>query len=138
MIRTGDTVTVHYVARSLEGCVIESTHERDPLVFVAGGPEVIRGLSEGVLGMGRGETCTLSIPPEQAFGRQRTELVQTVPRECLPDGAGAGDPLTAVLGDLTFEVWVRRLLPQGALLDANHPLAGETLLIDVQVVDYAR
>lgn len=137
-IQTGDRVTLHYTTRALEGGVIESTRGRDPLVFIAGGGEVIRGLSCGVIGMHLGEQRTLSIPPEQAFGPQRSELVQTLPRRRLPDAVTPSDQLAAEFGDAVCDVWVRRLMTEEALLDANHPLAGESLVIDVEVLDVQR
>ncbi len=137
-IQSGDRVTLHYTTRALEGGVMESTRGRDPLVLTAGGSEVIRGLSCGVIGMQVGEQRTLSIPPEQAFGPQRSELVQTLPRRRLPETAHAGDQLAAEFGDVVCDVWIRRLMTDEALLDANHPLAGESLLIDVEIVDVQR
>jgi peptidylprolyl isomerase len=137
-IQSGDRVTLHYTTRALEGGVIESTRGRDPLVFIAGGGEVIRGLSCGVIGMHVGEQRTLSIPPEQAFGPQRSELVQTLPRRRLPATVTPNDQLAAEIGDAECDVWVRRLMTEEALLDANHPLAGESLVIDVEVLDVQR
>ena len=63
MIRIGDRVAVRYTTRSLEGSVMDTNRNRDPLVFTAGDGEVVPGLSHGVLGMLAGEQKTLSRPP---------------------------------------------------------------------------
>lgn len=135
MIASGDRVTVHYTTRSLEGCVLETTRSREPIVFCAGDNTVIRGLSEGVIGLARGDFRTLSIPPEQAFGNPQPDLLQHVPRAVLPDGVGNGDQLSMTIGADSCDVWIRRLMASAAQIDANHPLAGETLLVDLEVVD---
>ena len=134
MIRPGDLVRVHYATRSLEGGVIETTDNREPLQFTAGGPEVIAGLSRGVVGLKQGDRRTLNIPPEQAFGRHNPDLVQSTPRWHLPPGISAGDQLAATVSGVDLDVWVQKIAEREAILDANHPLAGETLVVDVEIV----
>ena len=137
MIRTGDLVRVHYTTRSLEGGVIETSNDREPLQFTAGGPEVIAGLSRGVIGLSQGESRTLNIPPEQAFGRHNPDLVQSSPRWQLPPGISASDQLAATVAGVDLDVWVQKLTERETILDSNHPLAGETLLVDVKIISVA-
>ena len=134
MIHTGDLVRVRYTTRSLEGGVIETSDNREPLQFTAGGPEVISGLSRGVIGLSEGETRTLNIPPEQAFGRHNPDLVQSSPRWQLPPGISTGDQLATTVAGVDLDVWVQKLTASEAVLDSNHPLAGETLVVDVKVI----
>ena len=138
MIRSGDRVSVHFTTRSLEGSVMETSRNRDPLVFTAGGDEVVRGLSEGVLGMRTGEHRTLSVPPEHGFGNARPDLIQAVSLTRLPPNLQGGDQLTMTLAGGPHDVWIRRVMDAEAQLDANHPLAGETLLLDVEIVSVDR
>lgn len=138
MIAAGDRVTVHYTTRSLEGCVLETTRSREPVSFTAGGDDVIRGLSCGVIGLARGDARSLSIPPEQAFGNPQPELLQHIPRSLLPEGCSNGDQLSLNVDGAGYDLWIRRLMASDVQLDANHPLAGETLLIDLEVVDVGR
>lgn len=125
---------IHYTSRSLEGCVIETSQNREPLQFVAGSDEVIRGVSEGVLGMIVGEARTLTVSPEMGFGRPRQELVRTASRSMLPSGVAAGDQLAVFVNDARLDVWIQRIVDDDVTCDANHPLAGETLVVDLHLV----
>ncbi len=135
VIQKGDRVKVHYTTRSLEGCVIESSDNRDPMEFEAGSSEVIRGISQGVIGMKPGESRTFTVSAEHAFGRQQPELIQNAPRTILPEGVSAGDQLKAYVGDVGVDVWVQQVTETEVHIDANHPLAGETLVIELSIVD---
>lgn len=135
MILPGQRVTVHYTTRSLEGSVMESTRSRGPIEFTAGGDEVIPGLSHGVIGLRRGDRKSLSIPPEHAFGSSHPDLVQQVPLTALPEGVSGGDQLRLSIVGTACDCWVRRVMAAEAQIDINHPLAGETLLVELEVVD---
>lgn len=137
MIQAGDRVTIHFTTRSLEGSVMESTNHREALEFTAGSEEVVRGLSQGVIGLEPGDRTTLSIPPEQGFGNRHQELLQTVPLAALPTELHNGDQLALTCEGETCDLWVHRLMSTEAQVDANHPLAGETLIVDVEIVDVA-
>ena len=135
-IKSGDLVQIHYTSRSIEGSVIETSDLRNPLDFRVGSEDFIPGLSLGVIGMQLGESRTITAPPERAFGRHLPELIQSTPVSMLPEEAQAGDQLAATLRGATLDVWVQKLTRQEAVVDANHPLAGETLVIDVKVVGH--
>jgi peptidylprolyl isomerase len=137
MIAAGDRVTVHYTSRTLEGCVLETTRSREPVEFTVGSDDVIRGLSQGIVGLRPGEVRSLSIPPELGFGNPHPELVQHVPRALLPESVASGDQLALVIGHAEYDVWIRRLMASEAQVDANHPLAGETLLVDLEIIEVA-
>ena len=68
IVNCGDTVQLHYTSYSADGCVIETSGQREPFEFVAGGPDVIVGVSRAVIGMRVGERRRIAVPPEQAFG----------------------------------------------------------------------
>jgi len=135
-VSTGDLVRIHYTSRSLEGSVIETSDLRNPLEFRVGAEDLIPGLSLGLIGMQLGESRTITAPPERAFGRQNPELVQSVPVSLLPEQAQAGDQLAVSLHGTTLDVWIQKRSRLEAVIDANHPLAGETLVIDVKVVGH--
>lgn len=136
IVQQGDRVRVHYTTKSLEGSVIETSQRREPLEFTAGGDGVIAGLSEGVIGMATGESRELTVPAEQAFGRQHPDLIQAAPISLLPEDLQAGDQLTATIDGIALDVWVQRVGEEEAVVDANHPLSGETLVIDVEVIGF--
>jgi peptidylprolyl isomerase len=138
IVRSGDRVSVHYTARLADGSVILSTHEAQgashPLEFTAGGGEVIPGLSAAVLGMREGQSRLVQVAPEHGFGVRDPQLERRVPLGDLPPGIRVGDRFEASAHGLTLPVWVRELGPSDALLDANHPLAGQNLFLEVEVV----
>ncbi len=132
----GDLVRVHYTTRSLEGSIIETSDRREPLEFRVGSEEYIPGLSLGLIGMQLGESRAITAPPERAFGRHNPDLIQLTPSSVLPEAAQVGDQLIATLKSARLDVWVQKLAKHEAVVDANHPLAGETLVIDVKVVGH--
>lgn len=135
-IRAGDTIRVHYTTRTPAGGVVESSLPREPLEFQAGGPEVISGLSRAVLGMRLGERKTVTVLPDDAFGYREAKWQQTLPREVFSERVEEGDQLIFYSENKSFDVWVRSLQGTEVTLDANHPLAGETLVYDLQIVGH--
>jgi peptidylprolyl isomerase len=133
-VSRGDTVQIHYTGRLQDGTVFDTSEQRDPLEFVAGGQHVIQGVSEGVLGMTEGETKTVKVAPDEAYGERSDEMRESVPRDNLPEDVNEGDWLTASRGEQQFPVRVEKLTDNEATLDLNHPLAGQELQFDIEVV----
>jgi len=133
-VNQGDVVRIHYTGRFEDGNVFDSSRERDPLEFVAGGSNVIPGVSQAVIGMNEGESKTVTVPPDMGYGPRNPALEQTVPTEQLPDGVKEGDQLRAVQGDREIPIWVRKMDAENTTVDANHPLAGQTLVFELEVV----
>jgi len=133
----GDMVTISYRGTLDDGSVFDESTPDEPLRFVAGGEEVIEGLTNAVIGMTVGEKKRIVIEPDQAYGDYDDELEQTVERSELPEDAEVGDQLTATAVDNDeeeFPVWVVELNETEAVLDANHPLAGETLIFEIELL----
>jgi peptidylprolyl isomerase len=130
----GDTVRIHYTGRFEDGRVFDSSVDRDPLEFTAGGRQVIPGVSNAVVGMEEGEKKTVTISPEEGYGDRNPALQQTIARDQLPDQVQEGDQLRAIQGNQEIPVWVRELGDDSAVIDANHPLAGQTLIFDLELV----
>ena len=133
-IQAGDSVQVHYEGRFPDGNVFDSSKGREPLEFEAGSDQLIPGFSQAVIGMAVGDTKTVTLDPDQAYGDHDPERVQRVDREVLPEGVKVGDRLQAQAGEDKIVVAVTEIDDQGATLDANHPLAGKTLVFDIEVV----
>lgn len=130
----GDQVRIHYATRSMHGNVIETSEHREPFEFTVGGSEVIEGLSQAVVGMRIGEKKRVTVSPDQAFGFRDSKLQQHVPRMGLPDRAEEGDQLTVHCAGRDLDIWIRSVLEDEAVLDANHPLAGESLILDLELI----
>jgi FKBP-type peptidyl-prolyl cis-trans isomerase 2 len=133
-INSGDQVRVHYEGRLEDGTVFDSSAEREPLEFEAGSDQLIPGFSHAVVGMEMGEKKTVTLPPEDAYGDARPEMMQRVPTAELPEGVKVGDQLVAHAGEQTIPVKVTEMNADEAVLDANHPLAGKTLIFDIEIV----
>jgi peptidylprolyl isomerase len=132
--KSGDRVQIHYTGRLEDGTVFDSSEGRDPLEFTAGGHEVIPGVDRAVLGMQQGESKTVVVSVEEAYGARKPGLEQRIPRTLLPEGVQVGDRLQAKVGEDTILVSVAELGEEFAVMDANHPLAGESLIFDIEIV----
>ncbi len=133
-VQPGDRVRLHYTTYSQDDCVIETSLQREPLEFVVGAGEVVEGLQRAVVGLSLGQKQRVPVMPELGFGNRQTRWQQTVPRLGLPERVAEGDQLSATMGGGVLDVWIRSLRPHEAVLDANHPLAGETLIYELEVV----
>lgn len=130
----GDTVRLHYTGRLSNGTVFDTTSDSDPLQFTIGQGEVIDGVDQAVIGMEEGQQKTVTVTPEQGFGEHNAALKQTISRNELPGEIKVGDRLRAVQGDREIQVWVSELRDDEAVVDANHPLAGQTLTFELELV----
>lgn len=137
---SGDTVQVHYTGRLEDGTVFDSSEGRDPLEFKLGEGSVIAGFEEAVEGLAEGEKADTRLEPEQAYGPVRDDLVMAVPREQLPDGMNpdVGDQLAMQTQDgQNVPVRVVDADESSIRIDANHPLAGKTLIFELELVKIA-
>ena len=133
-VSEGSQVSVEYTGRLADGSVFDSSADREPRVFKAGAGQMIAGFDAAVMGMEVGDAKTVTMPPEEAYGPRLEGLEEQVPREVLPEGIEVGTPLKAELNDEVLVLWVTEIGDDGVTLDPNHPLAGETLEFDIEVV----
>ncbi len=136
--QSGDLVRIHYVGTLEDGRTFDTSHGGEPLALTLGESEVIPGFEEAVLGMAPGETKTVSLPPEDAYGPHRPEMVQEVERSLLPADMALkpGLQLQAPTRDGSAVVFVvREVADDVVTLDANHPLAGERLTFEIELVE---
>jgi len=134
----GDTVRIHYTGRLLDGTQFDSSQGRDPLEFQLGSGQIIKGLDTQVQGMTVGDSATVSIPADDAYGPHRPEAVQTVPRDRIPPSVdvSVGARLQATGGDgQPLQLTVVGVDEAQVTVDANHPLAGKDLVFDVELVE---
>lgn len=136
--KSGDKVRVHYTGRLDDGQVFDSSRDREPLEFQLGEGQVIEGFDDAVTGMSPGESKTVTIPADSAYGQRRSELAVRVPRSEFPPNIQpeigqqlqmqqqGGPPVVVTVAEVTDEY---------VTLDANHPLAGENLTFDLELVD---
>jgi FKBP-type peptidyl-prolyl cis-trans isomerase 2 len=133
-----DKVRVHYTGRLESGEIFDSSADREPLEFTIGSGQLIAGFDEGVLGMELMEQKTISIPAHLAYGPVHEELIQSFPRTELPAdiNPSIGQVLIATGPEgEEMHLVVKSLSDDFIVLDGNHPLAGETLIFDIQLVE---
>jgi len=134
----GDTVKVHYTGKLSDGTVFDDSRDQKPLHFILGKQEVIPGFEKAVIGMVQGEEKTVTIPPAQAYGTPREELIETVAKSDLPEDLDlvVGRQLEVTRQDgSVFLVMITALDESTVTLDANHPLAGKDLTFEIDLLE---
>lgn len=138
--KSGDTVTVHYTGKLEDGTVFDSSSDREPIQFAIGEGNLIPGFEQAVVGMSPGEAKTEMIPAEQAYGRHFEEMVLVVDRQQIPPDMpidiGTQLQIRQETGDM-IPVIITDVTESEVTLDANHPLAGEDLTFEIELVDIA-
>lgn len=135
--KKGDQVAIHYTGKLEDGTVFDTSRDRDPLEFTLGQGQVIPGFEKLVEGMAEGETKEAQVPSDDAYGPRRDEMVLNVPRDRLPEDLDpeVGQHLQMQAQDgQVFEVTVTDTAEESIEIDANHPLAGEDLTFEVELV----
>lgn len=135
--KNGDTVRVHYTGALDDGTVFDSSRERDPLETVLGENMLISGFEKALLGMEPGEKVTVRIPPGEAYGDVVEEAMITVPLDQFPSHLTPEKGMMLEISTDAGEVEVRiaELTETEAVLDANHPLAGQTLTFEIELLE---
>jgi len=135
--KNGDRVRVHYTGRLEGGQVFDTSREGEPLEFTVGADNIIQGFSEAVRGMRVGESKTIEIAPDDAYGPRRDGLVTSIPRgqTQFPVEPQVGMRFGLPLQDGgQLEVVVTEVTDTHVTIDGNHPLAGQKLIFDVELV----
>ena len=135
--KQGDTVKIHYTGRLQDGSVFDSSSGREPLQFTIGNGQVIPGFEEAVAGMQAGESKTVEIPCDKAYGEKNPSMVMEVDRKHVPPDIDPEVGLRLQMGSPSGElvnVEIIAVNDENITLDANPPLAGEDLTFDIELV----
>ena len=136
--KSGDTVRIHYTGTLDDGTQFDSSQGRDPLEFEVGSGQVIPGFDKAVEGMAVGDSKSVRIEADEAYGPRHEQLVQEVERSALPDDlnpeTGMALQSSSPDGQVT-QFMVTAVTDQTITVDANHPLAGQALRFDIELVD---
>jgi peptidylprolyl isomerase len=137
-VKSGDVVRVHYTGTLLDGTQFDSSVGRAPLEFTVGAGQMIAGFDAGVLGMAIGEKKTIQIDPDHGYGQKDPNAIIEFPSSNIPEGMTVevgqklnlqnqyGQPVPVVVMEVKEDV---------IIMDANHFLAGQDLLFDVEIVE---
>lgn len=135
--KTDDTVKVHYTGTLDDGTVFDTSVDGEPMEFTLGQGLVIPGFEQAIIGMKVGESKTVDIPADEAYGQYRDDLVLEVPRDDLPDDI---DPMVGMQLQMTGQdgnsiiAMITQVTETTVTLDANFPLAGEDLTFEIELV----
>ena len=135
--KQGSTVKVHYTGKLTNEQVFDSSREREPLEFTVGAGQMIPGFDTAVDGMTIGDSKQVTIPAEEAYGARNEEAVFKLPKTQLPEDLEpqVGMQLQASREDgQTQALLIVGVEEEEVVLDANHPLAGEDLIFDIELV----
>jgi FKBP-type peptidyl-prolyl cis-trans isomerase SlyD len=136
VIESGKNVAIEYTLTLEDGTVVDSNVGNEPLVYEAGGGQILPALDAALIGLSEGDTRSVDLPAEHGYGVVDEKLMLEVPLEHLPEDARQiGTPLVAQgEGGQELRVRVHQITDDAAILDYNHPLAGESLSFSVRVV----
>lgn len=138
--KTGDTVKVHYTGSLTDGSTFDSSRGQDPLEFTLGESQVIGGFEEAVVGMAPGDSKTVRIPSGEAYGDRNESMVQEVPRTAIPEELELSPGLMLQAqgpNGETLRFSVVDFDEERVTVDGNHPLAGQELVFDLELVEIA-
>jgi FKBP-type peptidyl-prolyl cis-trans isomerase 2 len=137
-VKKGDKIKVHYHGKLTNGETFDKSEGRPPLEFEVGSGSVIKGFDDGVTGMAVGDKKTISIPFNEAYGPRNPEMLIEVPKTSFPDDMELQIGMPLVMNDdqgNRYQVVVQQIKEDGVILDANHPLAGQDLIFDLELVE---
>lgn len=136
--RMNDKVKVHYSGTLSDGTIFDSSLEREPFEFTIGRGMVVPGFENGIVGMNEGETKTVSISADDAYGPYKDDLVGVIDKSRIPEDidldVGMVLQMSSPEGGIT-NVTVADISDAGVTIDLNHPLAGKDLIFEIKLLE---
>lgn len=137
VIQEGSLVSIEYTLKDETGKVIDSNVGKEPLTFIQGGGQIVRGLEKELMGLKVGDQKSVTVKPEDGYGTANPDLIQELPKENFPTDAlkpGAMLMMKTPQGQ-TIPMRVKEIKEKTVVVDLNNPLADKTLTFDVKVKD---
>ena len=135
-IQKDNVVTLHYTVSTIEGDLIDSSHEAPPMAFLQGSHFMIEGIEDALFGKVKGDKFEVTVDPDKAYGDRHDDLVQEVPSDMFEDmDVDVGMSFRATTDDGEQSVIIIDKTDTTVTVDGNHPLAGMSLTFDIEVVD---
>lgn len=135
--KQGDKVNVHYHGKLTDGTTFDSSEGREPLEFTVGIGQVIKGFDDAVVDMAPGDKKTVHIPVHEAYGERNEDMMMEYPKSEFPADMNPAVGMELQMGDNAgniFQVLIVQVGDETVLLDANHPLAGQDLIFELELV----
>ncbi len=138
VVKNGDNVKVHYTGKLVNGEQFDSSAGREPLEFTVGAGMMIKGFDDAMPGMKLGEKKTINIAPEDGYGERNPQAIIEFPKEQVPADMKLEPGMPLTLSDQAgnpVPVIVVEVKDDVIILDANHFLAGQELIFDIELVE---
>ena len=138
LVENNHVVEINYTLKNSNGDVVDSSKEEGPLAFIMGKKNIIPGLEAEILGKNVGDSFNATILPEDAYGAINESMIQSVPKSEFGENAdqvqvGSQFQVQNENGEAMI-VRAIEIKESEIVLDANHPMAGETLHFEVQIM----
>jgi len=136
--KEGRAVHVHYKGTFEDGTVFDSSYDRgEAIEFTVGAGQMIPGFDAAVNGMKVGETKTVTLEPEQAYGEHNPEGIQSVPKQSFPENFEfeAGVVIEGNVQNQPVRGVINQVEEEFVVIDFNHPMAGKNLNFDIELVE---
>ena len=136
--KNGDKITIHFTVKTEDGRIVESSNGKEPQTFQVDDRNLLPGLNKALLGLKKGEKKTITIPPNEGFGEKKGALLREAPKTIIKGDVKGCEGEVVELSSKDGERYlatIQEVKKDTIVLDLNHPLAGETLTFDIQVVD---
>jgi len=135
-IADGVIAIIHYTLKNDQGEVLDSSDGGDPLPYLHGASNIVPGLEKELAGLKIGDTKDIDVAPEEGYGVPNPAMIQKVPRDAFPEDApveAGAQFLMQGEGGQPIPIWVTEVTDDTVTIDANHPLAGQTLHFSISV-----
>lgn len=137
-VKFGDTVKVHYKAKTKDTIIFDSNAQMDPLVFTIGDGQIIPAFEKALIGMKAGEKKTINLLAEDAFGPYMEELITTVDKSQLPPNLELKKDQQLQIQQPDGQIILVKVVninDKNVTFDANHPLAGKDIIFDIHLLE---
>ncbi len=136
-ITTNSVVSIDYTLSNNEGNILDTSEGNEPLIFIQGFRSIIPGLEKSLEGKSAGDQFQVSIPPEEGYGIKDDNLIQIFPSNAFQrvDTLEVGMQFHIQNGMRSQIATISQIDGDEVTIDANHPLAGETLNFEVKIVE---
>ena len=136
-VKEGDTACVHYTGKLDSGEIFDSSKGKEPLKFVVGAGQLIKGFDKAVVGMKPGDKKDISLEPSEAYGERDERRMQQVPRAQLPKDPEPKEGMMLTISTpqgQMFPAKIEKVENDVVTIDFNHPLAGKKLNFEIELV----
>jgi len=135
LISKGSVVTLDFQLKDEKGNALDSSEQNGPMIFIQGSEDILQPIEDAVEGLTEGDEVSVTIHPEQSYGEYDASLLTTVPIAAFEgiDNLFPGLQLQEETADGPVIVTIKEITDDKVMVDANHPLAGQSLYFDLKV-----